>query len=1015
MTHEYYSSIEECLQHKYKKANTNDRYATFCQTHFTAGDEQQFESKRFKSVSPIQNPIQAQLNLKSWIKFHRLNTLSVSNTFKYIFHKFKKGIFLQIHQGELKTMLPFSKHNYTNEWSDLLSGNPFKVIERSYQIEKREYQSKSINKYTDQWYSNNALIRYEYPIRENDSGVAAIADMFRCLCERYSTELPNLEFFVNKRDHPLFRKDGCEPYDCIFGKQTHLKSHSYDTYAPLFSMCGGDDFADLLIPTWEDWARVCMDRQKYFPKSAQYYRAPFSFDTMDEVEWHHKKPVAVFRGSSTGFGVTEDTNPRIKVARLALQFPECLDAGITTWNARPRIISSESSSIQLRTIDPRLIDSIPIVPFMDITEQAKYKYIVNIDGHVSAYRLSLELRTGSVILKVASQYKIWYSHLLVPYTHYIPVKEDCSDLLDQIQWCQSHDEECRQIAMNARAFYERYLTEDGILEYLKTVLIELKQHTGDYQYHISPSDLLTSAIQIPPLPDQLDPIPISSDSVPFVFHPSMKMRTYEGLQALEWYIRQSPKSFHTNLITNRHSVLNVYTVRDVKILAKEPIEKVSSSTEAMIGMYCINPLLRIIPHFSYTFDYSGKNVYTEYFEGAITLFDYLRMDSFDMKEFCLILTQIAFALDIAQRKCLFMHYDLYPWNILLIESQRPMDYLINPSGLDSVMVQSKYTPIMIDYGKSNGVIEGRYYGHAHLFQFSTIHDILCLLVSSLHVLLNNRTLNKKELYMIFKLSEFFSNTGYTDYKTFQTMKELKQFLMVQKRYSNMLDSKKYELETKTPMDFIRYLQSHHLIQLQNSFIFEWKWRWDSYPITSVFIYNYLCASSETERKQTYLRTIERIRSIPLDSCDLFSYYTYLRILQSIRYWSGDVFDSQLSDAIEYLSPLQYNIQSVHSLPSSPIQSSFSASPQLYDTLFEDTQQVEKYLEYYSYDSSTEEIEEYLENKYFILEYFLHKLANNKSIQSEVQQYSQVLSTNEVATLRTIANRNTFLWLYAKKI
>ena len=43
---DFYSSIEECVEFKYKKVQTNPRYKHFKQTHFTAGDEQQFQEYR---------------------------------------------------------------------------------------------------------------------------------------------------------------------------------------------------------------------------------------------------------------------------------------------------------------------------------------------------------------------------------------------------------------------------------------------------------------------------------------------------------------------------------------------------------------------------------------------------------------------------------------------------------------------------------------------------------------------------------------------------------------------------------------------------------------------------------------------------------------------------------------------------------------------------------------------------------------------------------------------------------
>ena len=53
------------------------------------------------------------------------------------------------------------------------------------------------------------------------------------------------------------------------------------------------------------------------------------------------------------------------------------------------------------------------------------------------------------------------------YEHYVPVKKDLSDLIYIIQWCIKHDKECSKIAESAYTFYEKYLTKDGIFDYLQ--------------------------------------------------------------------------------------------------------------------------------------------------------------------------------------------------------------------------------------------------------------------------------------------------------------------------------------------------------------------------------------------------------------------------------------------------------------------------------------------------------------------------------------------------------------------
>ena len=37
---------------------------------------------------------------------------------------------------------------------------------------------------------------------------------------------------------------------------------------------------------------------------------------------------------------------------------------------------------------------------------------------------------------------------LIPFEHFIPVKQDLSDLIEMTQWLKSHDKESQKIALN---------------------------------------------------------------------------------------------------------------------------------------------------------------------------------------------------------------------------------------------------------------------------------------------------------------------------------------------------------------------------------------------------------------------------------------------------------------------------------------------------------------------------------------------------------------------------------------
>lgn len=429
----HYSSPGECP--KFSKSPTNPRYfRSFFQTHFTAGDESQF------------------------ITASGVKEGKTLNTFRYLFYKFKKGVYVRIEGGKVAVFLPFSNARFENEWSDRIEMPDMDFFRHICEGDGFAFREHKVNKDKSKWYSNNALLRYEWPINEGDTGIPTWHDMLNYLCE--NKHIHDCEFFLNRRDFPLLTKDRTEPYDHIWDTESlPLISHKYPSYTPIFSVCNSDRFDDLLMPTPDDWARVCATQLKpprYFSRS----RLPQGLSECAKIPWKVRKPVAVFRGSSTGVGVSVETNPRLHLASIVSPI---LDAGITKWCLRPRKVKGCS---HLVTQDPNLFPFSLKTPLTTV-EQAHYKYIVNVDGHVAASRLGAELATGSVILKVRSEWKLWFSDMLEPYVHYVPIKADLSDLIEQIEWCIANDDQCEKIAENALQFYDKHLSEEGLLEALQ--------------------------------------------------------------------------------------------------------------------------------------------------------------------------------------------------------------------------------------------------------------------------------------------------------------------------------------------------------------------------------------------------------------------------------------------------------------------------------------------------------------------------------------------------------------------
>lgn len=105
----------------------------------------------------------------------------------------------------------------------------------------------------------------------------------------------------------------------------------------------------------------------------------------------------------------------------------------------------------------------------------QYKYQLNVDGTVAAYRFPFLMTGGSTVMKQDSGYYEHFYSQLQPWQHFIPVQEDLSDLLDQIEWAKSHDVEAQNMAKAAKAFAADQLHPQRVICYHAKLLQSLSK------------------------------------------------------------------------------------------------------------------------------------------------------------------------------------------------------------------------------------------------------------------------------------------------------------------------------------------------------------------------------------------------------------------------------------------------------------------------------------------------------------------------------------------------------------
>ncbi|CAL1538654.1 unnamed protein product [Lymnaea stagnalis] len=229
--------------------------------------------------------------------------------------------------------------------------------------------------------------------------------------------LPDFEFFLNLGDWPLEdRRPDQNPL-------------------PIFSWCGSEGTRDIVLPTYditeatlEMMGRISLDM--------------FSTQANTGPKWPNKTAVAFWRGR-------DSRQERLHLVELSLKNPGMIDARLTNMFFFPKD-------------EKKYGELVKHISFFDFF---KYKYQLNIDGTVAAYRFPYLLAGDSAIFKQESEYYEHFYKELEPNIHYIPLKHDLSDVLEKLKWAKDHDEEVQQIAQNGQQYARENLNPDDILCY----------------------------------------------------------------------------------------------------------------------------------------------------------------------------------------------------------------------------------------------------------------------------------------------------------------------------------------------------------------------------------------------------------------------------------------------------------------------------------------------------------------------------------------------------------------------
>uniref|UniRef100_A0A8C2G3S2 Protein O-glucosyltransferase 1-like n=1 Tax=Cyprinus carpio TaxID=7962 RepID=A0A8C2G3S2_CYPCA len=223
---------------------------------------------------------------------------------------------------------------------------------------------------------------------------------------------------------------------------------------PVLSFSKTADYQDIMYPAWTFWEGG--------PAVWPIYPTGLGrWDLMmDDLKksaarwpWKKKDPKGFFRGSRT----SSERDPLILLSRQA---PDLVDAEYT---------KNQAWKSEKDTLGRPPAKEIPLV------DHCEYKYLFNFRGVAASFRLKHLFLCGSLVFHVGEDWLEFFYPQLKPWVHYVPVKQDLSDLRELLQFVKENDAVAEEIAIRGQNFILDHLRMEDVSCYWERLLTDFSK------------------------------------------------------------------------------------------------------------------------------------------------------------------------------------------------------------------------------------------------------------------------------------------------------------------------------------------------------------------------------------------------------------------------------------------------------------------------------------------------------------------------------------------------------------
>ena len=432
------------------------------------------------------NYIHGDLDFKDFIESYKsIMTPSyfkrLVHTSKFMFENVGYGIFICLKNGKIHTFQPFANIYDEKKNTNNLTLNDIELFYqqkiKDLKITKNKLYHRIV-KARKQWVVSGCNFFYWNDWWKDFEGY--IHTYYDLLINSIKNPKINTCFFINLFDLPVMNKKECIEFmkEDFEYKNCNTKN-IHKLFIPVLSACTTKLHFDDLNIFPDAWELVS---QKKFGNNCRelYYNVTKDINT----NWVEKTNKIVFRGRNTSCHPNDfNRNIRLKVSEIVNDIISDnesikdksekinikIDVGLNALTTNTLYYNNK-----LTYSNPKYIQSrIKLKEGIPMTKQSNFKYILDMDGFVTPWRLCFELSYNSCIILIMSEYISWFYDKLdhkkniFMINQYTDVKQQ---LKDSLVYFSQNDKEAERIANGSLELYKKIMNLEYIIYYMTTKL-----------------------------------------------------------------------------------------------------------------------------------------------------------------------------------------------------------------------------------------------------------------------------------------------------------------------------------------------------------------------------------------------------------------------------------------------------------------------------------------------------------------------------------------------------------------